>query len=111
MAEQRAAFEARFGKLGSGASRLHIGPESLELEAVMQRLGLGFQGNHVIDAPELGDGRHAIRYFDGEDRRVVCYEFTSDFKYLGEHRVHVAEWLGDEYFNTSWDVSCAMDLW
>ena len=111
MAEQRAAFEARFGKLGSGASHLRIGPESLELGTVLQRLGLGFQGNHVIDAPEVGDGRYAIRYFDGEDRRIVCYEFTGDFGYVGEHRVHVAEWLGDEYFNTGWDVSCAMDLW
>lgn len=110
MAEQRAAFEARFGRLGTGAPRLCVGAENLELVDVMQRLGLGFQGNHAIDAPELRDGRHAIRYFDGEDRRIVCYEFAADFSYLGEHRVHVAEWLGDEYFNTAWDVGCAMDL-
>ncbi len=110
MAEQRAAFEARFGRLGSGASQVRIGAESLELAAVMQRLGLAFQGNHAIDAPELVDGRHSIRYFDGEERRIVCYEFAADFSYLGEHRVHVAEWLGDEYFDTAWDVSCAMDL-
>jgi len=110
MAEQRAAFEASFGRLGTGASQVRIGPKSIALEEVMHRLGLGFQGNRVIDAPELGEGHHAIRYFDGEDRRIVCYEFADDFSYLAEHRVHIAEWLGDEYFNTEWDVSCAMDF-
>ncbi len=110
MAGQRAAFEVRYGGLGTGSSQVRIGGESLELERVLHRLGLAFQGNRVIDAPELGDGRYAIRYFDGEDRRIVCYEFAADFSYLAEHRVHIAEWLGDEYFNTEWNVNCAMDL-
>jgi hypothetical protein len=76
----------------------------------MRRLGLDFDGNHVIDSPEASGGRHAIRYFDGEDRRIVCLEFAEDFSMLEEHRVHIAEWLGDAYFQTVWEVHCPIDL-
>jgi len=110
VAELKTAFEARFGRLGTGASELCIGGQNLGLEEAMHRLGLDFQGNRVIDALDLGEDRYAVRYFDGEDRRIVCYEFAADFGYIREHRVHIAEWLGDEYFNTAWDVNCAMDL-
>ena len=76
----------------------------------MRRLGLDFDGNHVIDSPEAAAGRYAIRYFDGEDRRIVCMEFAEDFSMLEEHRVHIAEWLGDAYFQTVWEVHCPIDL-
>ena len=111
MAELRTAFESRYGQLGSGVSQVTVGTETLALADVMRRLGLDFDGNRVIDAPRVADGRHAIRYFDGEDRRIVCLEFGGDFAALEEHRVHIAEWLGDdEYFQTVWEVNCPMDL-
>lgn len=110
MAELRTAFESRYGRLGSGGSQVLVGAETLALAEVMRRLGLDFDGNRVIDAPEVVAGRHAIRYFDGEDRRIVCLEFGADFGMLEEHRVHIAEWLGDEYFQTVWAVNCPMDL-
>ena len=110
MAELRAAFESRYGRLGSGDSHAHVGGETLALADLMRRLGLDFDGNHVIDAPEAAAGRHAIRYFDGEDRRIVCLEFADDFSMLEEHRVHIAEWLGDAYFQTVWEVHCPIDL-
>jgi hypothetical protein len=110
MAELRTAFESRYGRLESGASQLTIGGETLALTKVMRRLGLDFDGNRVIDAPEVAAGRHAIRYFDGEERRIVCLEFRADFSILEEHRVHIAEWLGDAYFETVWEVNCPMDL-
>ncbi len=110
MAELRAAFESRYGRLGSGGSQALIGGETLALADLMRRLGLDFDGNHVIDAPEAAAGRHAIRYFDGEDRRIVCLEFAEDFSMLEEHRVHIAEWLGDAYFQTVWEVHCPIDL-
>ena len=110
MAELRGAFESRYGRLGSGGSHVLIGGETLTLTALMRRLGLDFDGNQVIDAPEAAAGRHAIRYFDGEDRRIVCLEFGEDFSMLEEHRVHIAEWLGDAYFQTVWEVHCPIDL-
>lgn len=110
MAGRRTAFESHYGRLGSGASRVRIGGATLELAEVMHRLGLDFEGNRVIDAPDLGPDRYAIRYLDAEERRIVCYEFAADFRFLGEDRVHIAEWLGDAYFETGWDVHCPIDL-
>ena len=109
MAELRTAFESRYGRLGSGGTCVRVGGAVLGLDEVMHCLGLDFEGNRVIDAPPLA-GRHAVRYFDGEDRRIVCMEFADDFRYVEEHRVHVAEWLGDAYFETEWDVRCPADL-
>jgi len=110
VASLRAAFESRYGRLGSGALCVRVGEAVLELAEVMHRLGLDFEGNRPIDAPAVDTGRHAIRYFDGEERRIVCCEFAPDFTYLEEHRVHIAEWLGDAYFETEWEVHCPMDL-
>jgi len=106
----RSAFESRYGRLGTGGSCVQVGESRLEPGEVMHRLGLDFEGNRVIDAPAVPAPHHAIRYFDGEDRRIVCMEFADDFRYLTEHRVHIAEWLGDAYFETEWDVHCPVDL-
>jgi hypothetical protein len=110
VAELRAAFESRYGRLGSGESCVRVDGIALELPEVMHRLGLDFDGNRAIDAPAVAAGRRAIRYFDGEERRIVCYEFAADFTYLEEHRVHIAEWLGEDYARTDWDVDRPVDL-
>lgn len=110
MAELRSVFETRYGPLGTGASQVRVGEATLELTEVMHRLGLDFDGNRVIDAPDVGPGRYAVRYFDGEDRRIVCYVFGPDLRFIEEHRVHIAEWLGDAYWQTTWDVNCPISL-
>jgi hypothetical protein len=110
LAQLRSAFETRYGRLGTGASQVRVGGATLELTEVMHRLGLDFDGNRVIDAPDVGPGRHAVRYFDGEERRIVCCEFAADLSFIEEHRVHVAEWLGDAYWQTTWEVNCPTDL-
>ncbi len=110
MAELRSVFETRYGPLGTGASQVRVGEATLELTEVMHRLGLDFDGNRVIDAPDVGPGRYAVRYFDGEERRIVCYEFAADLSFIEEHRVHIAEWLGDAYWQTTWEVNCPIEL-
>lgn len=110
VANLREEFERRYGPLWSGASSLSIGGVTYELDNVMQRLGFGFEGLKIIDAPPAEAGRYAIRFFDGEERRIVCLEFDADFTLLEEHRVHIAEWLGDAYFETEWHVNCPMDF-
>ena len=69
---------------------------------VIERLGLAAEGCRSIDARALGSDRFVIRYLDGEDQQIVAYEFDPGFRYLGETRVHVAEWIGDE---PSWTLS------
>ena len=110
MADLRSAFETRYGRLGTGASQVLVGGEPLDLNEVMHRLGLDFDGNRVIDAPDVGSGRYAVRYFDGEERRIVCHEFAADLSFIEEHRVHIAEWLGNAYWQTVWEVNCPIDL-
>ena len=110
VANLREEFERRYGPLGSGTSSLSIGGVPCELHEVMHRLGFGFEGLKIIDAPLVEAGRHAIRFFDGEVRCIVCLEFGADLTLLEEHRVHIAEWLGDAYFETEWQVNCPMDF-
>ncbi len=102
MAERRKAFEARFGALGTGSTRLTVGNDAFTLTEILERLGLAAEGCRSIDARALGSDRFVIRYLDGEDQQIVAYEFDPDFRYLGETRVHVAEWIGDE---PSWTLS------
>ena len=110
MPSLREEFELRYGPLWSGASSLSIGGVTHELGDVMQRLGFGFEGLKIVDAPRVEAGRYAIRFFDGESRQIVCIEFDADLKLLDERRVHIAEWMGDDYFKTEWQVNCPMDF-
>jgi hypothetical protein len=110
VANLREEFEQRYGQLGDGARSVVIDGVTYGLGEVMRRLGFGYDGIRLIDAPPVEPGRYAIRFFDGEDRRIVCLEFAANFNFLEEHRVHIAEWLGDAYFETEWEVHCPMDF-
>jgi hypothetical protein len=110
VANLREEFERRYGQLGSGALSLVIGGVTHELAEVMHRIGFGFEGLKIIDAPPVEAGRYAIRFYDGEERRIVCLEFGADLILLEEHGVHIAEWLGDAYFETEFQVNCPMDF-
>jgi hypothetical protein len=110
VASPREEFERRYGQLWSGASSLTIGGVTYELAEVMHRIGFGFDGLKIIDAPPVEAGRYAIRFFDGEARQIVSLEVDANLALLEEHRVHIAEWLGDAYFETEWQVNCPMDF-
>jgi hypothetical protein len=110
VANLREEFERRYGPLWSGAPSLAIDGTTYELWDVLRRIGFGSEGIRLIDAPAAGPGRYAIRFFDGEERRIVCLELMADLTIVEEHRVHIAEWLGDGYFETEWPVHCPMDL-
>jgi hypothetical protein len=110
VANLREEFERRYGQLGSGASSLSIAGVRYELHEVIHRTGFGFEGIKIIDAPPAEAGRYAIRFFDSEVRCIVCLEFGADLILVEEHRVHIAEWLGDAYFETEWQVNCPMDF-
>jgi hypothetical protein len=110
VANLREEFERRYGPLWSGATSLSIEGVTHELHDVMHRLGFGFEGLKIIDAPVVEAGRYAIRFYDGEERRIVCLEFGADLVLHAEHRVHVAEWLGEAYYMTEFEVNCPMDF-
>jgi hypothetical protein len=88
-------MECRFGRPGSGTRHLTVAGRAYTLPDVMHRLGIAFEGCRTIDGIELGPGHFAVRFYDAEEQRVVAYEFDAEFRYLGEMRVHVADWVGD----------------
>lgn len=104
MATRREEFERRYGTLFSGARSLVIEGVPWKLDDVMYSAGVGGEDVKVIDAPPAADGRYAIRFYDGEERRIVCLELDARFNYLEEHRVHVAEWLGEAYFTNEQEM-------
>jgi hypothetical protein len=110
VASLREEFERRYGPLWTGASSLSIEGVTYELGDVMRRIGFGFEGLKIIDAPPVEAGRWAIRFFDGEARQIVSLEVDVNLALLEEHRVHIAEWLGEAYFATEWQVNCPMDF-
>jgi hypothetical protein len=62
---------------------------------------------------KVSDERYVLRYYDGEDQRIVAHEFDSDFRFLGEIRAHIAEWIGEDgYFEwfRHFRVRCPADL-
>ncbi|HEX4836841.1 MAG TPA: Mov34/MPN/PAD-1 family protein [bacterium] len=106
----RRALEARYGVLGSGRQVLLIGDRPYALPEVMLALGLAFEDTRVIDGGELSEGLYVVRFFDGETRQVVALEFDPQFRPHNEIRVHIAEWMGDDYYDFPWGVWCAWSL-
>lgn len=106
----RRALESRYGVLGSGQQVLLIDGRPYALTEVMLALGLAFEDTRVIDGEELGGGLFVIRFFDWETRQVVALEFDQQFRPHGEARVHIAEWMGDDYYDFPWGAWCAWSL-
>ncbi len=103
----RIEMEERYGPLGSAASELTIQGRRYDLYELLKALGEDFDDIRPIDAAGLEpEGRFALRVFDLEERMVVAYEFDASFRILAEHRAHIAEWMGEDYYNFKWGVWC-----
>jgi len=109
----RALMESRYGPLWSGGQVITVDGTEYDLDALTYHMGLNFEDSRAIDVSEVSAGRYVIRYYDGDDQRVVAYEFDSGFRFLGEIRAHIAEWIGDEayfeWFKTV-RIKCPADL-
>lgn len=96
----RALIESRFGVLGSGAQTVRIGGAECAIPDLLLRMGLNFDDARPIDVQEVPNGHFVLRYYDGQDQRVVAHEFDAQLRFLGETRAHVAEWIGENaYFS------------
>ncbi len=91
-------MESRYGPLGSGAQRLSIGGTEYRLEELLAKMGLRFDDCRGIDLLTLSAEHFVVRYYDGQDQRVVAQEFDAGLRLLGETRAHVAEWVGEEAY-------------
>lgn len=109
----RALMESRYGPLWSGRQSVTVTGAEYDLSALMYHMGLNFEDARAIDVLEVSVGRFVVRYYDGEDQRIVAHEFDASFQFLGEIRAHIAEWIGEDgYFEWTRHVSvrCPADL-
>jgi hypothetical protein len=97
----RALIESRFGNLGSGQKSVLIGDEEYDLETLLARMDLGFEDSWPIDVQALSEICFCVRYYDGQDQRIVAHEFDASFAFIAETRGHIAEWIGDEAYYES----------
>jgi acetoin utilization deacetylase AcuC-like enzyme len=109
--ESREWMEMNFGPLGSGGQEVTVGGETLSARGVMDKMGVWAEDLDPIDLITVEEGkRWAVRFFDSEDRRVVLMEFSPDLAILSEARVHVREWMGEDYYQFDWPAGCPWPL-
>jgi hypothetical protein len=94
----RPLIENRFGKLGSGLDSVVIGDAEYDLPTLLTRLDLAFEDSWPIDIRVVSEGHFCVRYYDGQDQRIVAHEFNASFAFIAETRAHVAEWIGDDAY-------------
>ena len=93
-------IEGRFGPLWSGKSRIFVDGRDRDFTEVKRTFDLLSSDIVAIDLQELPEGRFAFRFYDGDDRRIAVYVFDDRWNILEEHRAHVAEWLGNIYYDS-----------
>jgi len=94
----RPLIENRFGKLGSGQDSVVIGDAEYDLPTLLTRLDLAFEDSWPIDIQIVSEGHFCVRYYDGQDQRIVAHEFDASFVFIAETRAHIAEWIGDDAY-------------
>ena len=98
--EDKVLIETRFGPLWSGKSEIAFLDGVRTLRDVKRALDLTGEDVMAIDLLEMPGGTFAFRYYDGDDRRVVVLVCDADGGILEEFRAHIAEWLGDLYYES-----------
>jgi hypothetical protein len=94
----RALIESRFGRLGKGLDLIVIHDAEYDLDTLLARMDLKLEDTWAIDAVIVSDNLYCVRYYDGQDQRIVAHEFDGDFRFVRETRGHIAEWIGDENY-------------
>jgi hypothetical protein len=98
--EDKELIEQRFGPLWSGKTEISFQGGVRTFRDVKRALDLAGEDVMSIDLHELPDGTFAFRYYDGDDRRIVVLVCDAEGAILEELRAHIAEWLGELYYET-----------
>ncbi len=93
-------IETRFGPLWSGKDEIAFPGGVRALRDVKRALDLAGEDVMAIDLHELPGGTFAFRYYDGDDRRIVVLVCDAEGGILEEIRAHIAEWLGELYYES-----------
>jgi hypothetical protein len=106
MTVARRTIEERYGPIGTGGKVLFLGGVPMGLGKIARKLALLYDDLIPIDAGTLPGARHWIRFYEGEQRKVIALEFDGEFNILGENGADILDWIGDEYFKIRWRVFC-----
>ena len=98
--EDKELIETRFGPLWSGKTEIAFRGGVRTLREVKRALDLTGEDVMAIDLHELPGGTFAFRFYDGDDRRIVALVCDAEGGILEELRAHIAEWLGELYYET-----------
>jgi len=98
--EDKERIETRFGPLWSGKTEIAFRDGVRTLRDVKRALDLTGEDVMAIDLHELPGGTFAFRFYDGDDRRIVALVCDAEGGILEELRAHIAEWLGELYYET-----------
>ncbi len=98
--EDKELIETRFGPLWSGKTGIAFRDGVRTLREVKRALDLSGEDVMAIDLCDLPGGTFAFRYYDGDDRRIVVLVCDAEGEILEEFRAHIAEWLGDLYYES-----------
>jgi hypothetical protein len=98
--EDKVLIETRFGPLWSGKAEIAFRGGARTLRDVRQALDLAGEDVMAIDLRELPGEQFAFRYYDGDDRRIVVLVCDAEGGILEEFRAHIAEWLGELYYES-----------
>jgi len=103
MGEQRGRelIESRFGAISLSTNQtVIIRDREWELWDLLTTMGLNFDDSKPIDVQAVTANHFVVRYYDGQDQRIVAHEFDADLRFIAETRAHIAEWIGEEaYFS------------
>lgn len=106
MTRARRTIEESYGPIGTGGKVLFMQGVPMGLKKISRKLALLYEDLIPIDAGTLPAGRHWIRFYEGEQRKVIALEFDDEFNILGENGADIMDWIGDEYFKIHWRVFC-----
>jgi hypothetical protein len=98
--EDKVLIETRFGPLWSGKAEIAFRGGARTLRDVRRALDLTGEDVMAIDLRELPGEQFAFRYYDGDDRRIVVLVCDAEGGILEEFRAHIAEWLGELYYES-----------
>ena len=94
----RALIESRFGRLGKGLDTVVVNGAEYDLDTLLAHMDLKLEDTWAIDVIVVSENLYCVRYYDGQDQRVVAHEFDNEFRFVHETRGHIAEWIGDDAY-------------
>jgi hypothetical protein len=96
----RAAIE-RYAPLAKGLQLVMIGDAEYDIPTLLARIDLALDDVRTFDILKMNENHFMLRYYDGQDQRVVAHEFDANFNFIVEHRAHISAWIGEEaYFDS-----------